>query len=204
MAVADRHGLPVAVTIESATPHEVKLVPFEGIWACHPDPDAIVNAIVRLYSHSSAAANEFHDTIAKVLANGTLSSVTTTNYDLAVERSTHASSIRVVECEGNRAGAIGASPTGIYFKIHGSAKPQLKGSIIYRLDQEGRLHRWKRELLTTLLENRTLLAIGYSGRDFDICPEIARIFFEECTGWRCPQLRSHHMPPRYSNLLVEH
>ena len=25
MAVADRHGLPVAVSIESATPHEVKL-----------------------------------------------------------------------------------------------------------------------------------------------------------------------------------
>ena len=25
MAVADRHGLPVAVHIESATPHEVKL-----------------------------------------------------------------------------------------------------------------------------------------------------------------------------------
>ena len=25
MAVADRHGLPVAVCIESATPHEVKL-----------------------------------------------------------------------------------------------------------------------------------------------------------------------------------
>ena len=26
MAVADRHGLPVAVQVESATPHEVKLV----------------------------------------------------------------------------------------------------------------------------------------------------------------------------------
>jgi len=26
MAVADRHGLPVAVYVESATPHEVKLV----------------------------------------------------------------------------------------------------------------------------------------------------------------------------------
>jgi hypothetical protein len=25
MAVADRHGLPVAVCVESATPHEVKL-----------------------------------------------------------------------------------------------------------------------------------------------------------------------------------
>ena len=25
MAVADRHGLPVAVAVESATPHEVKL-----------------------------------------------------------------------------------------------------------------------------------------------------------------------------------
>ena len=26
MAVADRHGLPIAICVESATPHEVKLV----------------------------------------------------------------------------------------------------------------------------------------------------------------------------------
>ena len=26
MAIADRHGLPVAIFVESATPHEVKLV----------------------------------------------------------------------------------------------------------------------------------------------------------------------------------
>lgn len=152
---------------------DYKTVPFEGIWACHPDPDAIVNAIISLYSHSSAGANEFHDTIAKALVAGTLSGVITTNYDLALERSTHASSVRVVEWEGSLTGAIGAHQTGIYFKIHGSAKPRLKDSIIYRLDQEGRLHRWKRELLTTLLENRTLLAVGYSGRDFDICPVIS-------------------------------
>lgn len=152
---------------------DYKSVPFEGIWACHPDPEAVLNAIVRLYSDLRAVANEFHEKMAEALGNGVLSGIITKNYDLAVERSKHAPAIRVIDCEGKLAEAVGRPPAGIYFKIHGSAKPELKDSIVYKLEQEGRLHKWKRELLATLLENRVLLVIGYSGRDFDICPEIA-------------------------------
>jgi hypothetical protein len=38
MAVADRHGLPVAVTIESATPHEVKLPESTLVQMVVPEP----------------------------------------------------------------------------------------------------------------------------------------------------------------------
>ena len=38
MAVADRHGLPVAVSIESATPHEVKLAESTLVQMVIPEP----------------------------------------------------------------------------------------------------------------------------------------------------------------------
>jgi hypothetical protein len=37
MAVADRHGLPVSICIESATPHEVKLATFTLVQMVVPD-----------------------------------------------------------------------------------------------------------------------------------------------------------------------
>lgn len=37
MAVADRHGLPVSVCIESATPHEVRLATFTLIQMIVPE-----------------------------------------------------------------------------------------------------------------------------------------------------------------------
>ena len=38
MAVADRNGLPLAVSIESATPHEVKLAEFTLVRMVIPEP----------------------------------------------------------------------------------------------------------------------------------------------------------------------
>ena len=46
MAVADRHGLPVAVHVESATPHEVKLV--VPTWVEMVIPEAPENLVQRL------------------------------------------------------------------------------------------------------------------------------------------------------------
>src|SRR5258708_2420449 len=57
---------------------DYRSVPFEGIWACHPDPEAVVNAIVRLYSDPHAVANEFHEKMAEALGNGVLSGIITT------------------------------------------------------------------------------------------------------------------------------
>jgi transposase len=51
MAVADRHGLPVAICVESATPHEVKLATSTVIQMVIPDaPQNLIgdNAYVRL------------------------------------------------------------------------------------------------------------------------------------------------------------
>lgn len=150
---------------------DYKSLPFEGIWSCHPRPDVVAKAIVSLYSRADAKANAFHDKIAHCLKDGAISGVVTTNYDLAVERSIHASGIHVIERKEESSKASGA-----YFKIHGSAKTELeilKDGIICRLEQEGRLPEWKKSLLAKMLRNRSLLVIGYSGRDFDICREIA-------------------------------
>ena len=44
--------------------------------------------------------------------------------------------------------------------------------MVYQLSQEGEMARWKEKFLRQLLRGKTLLVIGYSGFDFEICPEI--------------------------------
>lgn len=62
-----------------------------------------------------------------------------------------------------------------YFKVHGSAEEGFESSIVATLRQEGLLSPARRELLTELLTGRPVVLIGYSGLDFDLSPELARI-----------------------------
>src|SRR5581483_12022238 len=59
---------------------------------------------------------------------------------------------------------------GILFKIHGSINHPK--SMIYTIEQEKRLSLSKTETLQNILKDKILIVIGYSGRDFDICPLI--------------------------------
>lgn len=52
---------------------------------------------------------------------------------------------------------------------------------------EGLLKPWKRKLLSEMLENRVLIMIGYSGSDFDICPELAETTKQIQTVWLQPK-----------------
>src|SRR5207244_716893 len=67
------------------------------------------------------------------------------------------------------------------FKIHGCVehdqhrKPGEDRTMIYTLGREGELPPWKRRILYRLVAGRRLLVCGYSGRDFEICPELARL-----------------------------
>jgi hypothetical protein len=60
----------------------------------------------------------------------------------------------------------------VYFKIHGTAEDREGESMIFTLRQESALNQEKLELLTSLWRDRILLIIGYSGTDFEICPQI--------------------------------
>src|SRR5581483_3293431 len=65
----------------------------------------------------------------------------------------------------------------VYFKIHGSLEPspsKYDGSVIFSLRHETILPDWKRQLLRQLLDGRQLVVLGYSGSDFEICPELQK------------------------------
>lgn len=102
-------------------------------------------------------------------------SIITPNYDVCLESSMLATKVsndfqyaRIVTESDSQS----VDPhSKCIFKIHGSADgaPQ---DLVFTMKQEGRLPPWKRDLLRHLIEGKHLLIIGYSGYDFDICPEL--------------------------------
>ena len=146
-------------------------VPFEGIWQCYPDENAVKNLIVRLFSRETP--NPFHKQVARALDTGEVSAVITTNYDLAMDALNTSRHVEVVKCEADYSRLSSVQPRRVFFKIHGSAEQRLKDELVFRLEHEGALKPWKRKLLESLLHGRKLVVAGYSGRDFDICPVIA-------------------------------
>ena len=117
-----------------------------------------------------------------LLFDGKIQSVITPNYDCCLDTAiASVFGVPIGENPGkvarvvNEYDSIVASSchSPIYFKIHGSTDDRSGKSLVFRLNQEGVLQPWKRELFRNNLRGKTLLVIGYSGSDFDICPEIA-------------------------------
>lgn len=149
-------------------------MPFEHLMECCPS-EAKANALVnRLYD--SRRPNALHRALARGLKEGKIHSVITTNYDccldeaLAAERFPFA---KAVTPEQALAACGAAGPR--YFKIHGSVEGGLETSPTFTLRHEGLLHPHKRALLAELAEGRPLVMLGYSGLDFELCPEIERL-----------------------------
>jgi hypothetical protein len=101
---------------------------------------------------------------------GLVEAIVTTNYDCCFE-------VALREC-GNplhitvRSADLPTAGTRLLFKIHGSAAPSAADTMVFSLEHEGSLELWKRDALCRSISGRPLLAIGYSGLDFDVCPEI--------------------------------
>jgi hypothetical protein len=148
-------------------------MPFEHVLEVCPEPDAASQLIIELYGKSTP--NPIHEALARALSQNHLSSLITTNYDCCLETAisqlNHRTQKIVTIDDFSR--AVGNEK--IYFKIHGSIEPGLEQTAIRTLSEESLLPKWKRNLLTRLLSNRTLVLLGYSGRDFELCPELARM-----------------------------
>jgi hypothetical protein len=74
----------------------------------------------------------------------------------------------------------------VYFKIHGTATPEAENTIVCDLEAEGWPAKWKRDLLLEVTSGRTLVVLGYSGRDFDICPDLVNYTEQIQTVWLQP------------------
>jgi len=145
-------------------------VPFEVILEACPDANAVKRAVRSLYR--DAHPNDLHLAIARALGAGTLQAVVTPNYDCALEEALAAegvSATRVVKEPDVRL-AMRDSP--IYFKVHGTTDDEDPAQLVVALRDEARLPAWKAELLGRIVGARTLLVVGYSGRDFELCPAL--------------------------------
>ncbi|MDB5227430.1 MAG: hypothetical protein JWN78_1623 [Bacteroidota bacterium] len=153
---------------------EFENIPFEALMECFPRKDKLTGIIKSLFQNSKF--NDAHTQLAKNLSDEILSALITPNYDLTLDTSLKKAGFnQFVINDIDFEHWTNQNDKRMYFKIHGSAEDGYEDTLIYTLSQEGSLKPWKIDLLTQLLQNKTIIFIGYSGRDFDICPLIAHL-----------------------------
>lgn len=150
--------------------------PFEYIWEQCPISHGISDLIADQFVRSNPS-NGVHEAIGQLCQKGIFGNILTTNYDCGLDdlllkrkdinRIIFKSDLKNI----NRRKKI-------YFKIHGTAEIGLRSSLVYKLSQEGVMKRWKSNIIKKCVKGKTLLIIGYSGLDFEICPELVRDNFE--------------------------
>jgi SIR2-like domain len=143
----------------------LKEFPFEAIFDCCPDINKAENLARTLCS--GAVANPVHHAFASLASAGVVKSIVTTNYDMGLDDA--------LQYFGNPIVKIVDPPVIIpvraYFKIHGSVDSD--SPLVINLRREGMMSLPKRRVLQSLLNGVPLLVLGYSGLDFEVCPEIA-------------------------------
>ena len=118
--------------------------------------------------------NAWHGLLAAALGAGCC--VLTTNFDTLIEQACDALGARYRTVVGTAVeGGVAAQST--LFKIHGSIGGDALQSVALAVRQVGHgLSIPQTRLLQTLVENRPLLVLGYSGRDdFDILPALLNV-----------------------------
>ena len=149
-------------------------MPFEHLMECCPSEEKANLLINRLYT--ARRPNAIHEALARGLKNGLIYSIITTNYDCCIDSALEKidnKHIKVVTGEQAR-DAFELCDAPCYFKIHGSTEPGMEQTPMFSLKHEGLLDPDKRRLLARLTANRPLVLVGYSGLDFELCPEIER------------------------------
>lgn len=155
-------------------------MPFEHLMECCPS-EAKANLLInKLYT--ARRPNAIHEALAKGLKNGLIHSVITTNYDCCIDAALDNFDVaytKVVTDDQAKQTLRHPDDRHCYFKIHGSTEPGMERTPMFSLRHEGLLNPDKRRLLARLTANRPLVLIGYSGLDFELCPEIERSDIEE-------------------------
>jgi hypothetical protein len=114
--------------------------------------------------------NPVHIAIARLVSRGIIRHVITTNYDLALEQAFCLEGLFVTRIVSETDASSWDVDEPSLFKIHGST--DLPASLVFTLHHESLMASWKRHLLREMIRDRDLLVSGYSGTDFEICPEL--------------------------------
>jgi hypothetical protein len=154
--------------------NEFNNIPFEALMECFPYKEKLPEIINSIFQVDRF--NPIHKCIAERLVSGILHGIITPNYDLAFDSILKdLSYTEIVRDENDYRQWLHEKEKSCYFKIHGTSENNYLDTLIFTLSQEGTLKDWKIDLLKDLLSEKILIIIGYSGRDFDICPLIAKM-----------------------------
>ena len=146
--------------------HWLNLIPFETINEFAPSSVGLDE----FYAEHLATSrpNELHKQLSHLAVSRRVAALISTNYDCGVEAAAGVSSALFPIVDPSQLVPPGAIPL---FKVHGcTTKPS---TLVYRLRQEATLPEEKERYLHSFLAGRTLVVVGYSGIDFEICPVIA-------------------------------
>lgn len=163
----------------------IKNTAFEHIMERYPKAGVLRSIVAHAFYPTPP--NPVHEAFASLLKDGVIKHVITTNYDVGLEAAcaaiggpTNTPQVIVTEDDVPASGIM----EPVLFKIHGCAAPGNNDSIVLTLRGEGEMPRWKREILRTLINGNHLLVCGYSGLDFEICPELMHLSPAGIT-WNC-------------------
>jgi hypothetical protein len=131
-------------------------LPFEHLFEKCPDHSRLAIFFDALFG--GRAPNPVHSAIVEAVCRGGVSAVVTTNYDHGLD--------------GLLTSSCGRKD--LYLKVHGSLGDP-HDPIVYSLTQEAQLPKHKHDALAAMLVGADLITIGYSGLDFELCPEIGAI-----------------------------
>lgn len=149
----------------------VQSTAFEHLMLKYPRTERFLQETIAA-TIASARPNPVHFAISQLLG-GVFSGVITTNYDTCIEQAAKTRGIHVVVTEADS----GKGKRIDFLKIHGCAGTPC--TMVVSLTHEASLDPWKRTALSNMLSTGKLLVIGYSGLDFELCPELAELKLDE-------------------------
>ncbi len=155
-------------------------IPFEHLLERFPDREKLIQVLKNAYHINKF--NPLHQILAYLLHEGKIKAIITTNYDLCLDEALNKCNfefLRIVTKNDFETNNRNIKSKRTYFKIHGSADDIKGETLVLTLTQESILPKWKRKVLYQLLENKVLVITGYSGKDFEICPELEQMPFEQ-------------------------
>jgi hypothetical protein len=178
---------------------------FEHIIERYPRYETLRHIVPKYFYPTNP--NPLHEAFARLIDKGIIEHIITPNYDVGLEqacssicRSPRVPEVVVSEDDASKL----ALSRPVIFKIHGCATPGRERSLVMRLSEEGVLPDWKRHLLSLLINGRDLLVCGYSGLDFEICPELIHVNPLSIT-WNSyldPRLEEDALTPNAKRVLV--
>lgn len=139
---------------------------FEHLMNACPKSEKFQQHVSRVFN--LRAFNDVHSQIANIAGTHKIN-IITTNYDPLIECALqhHGYKFQTIVEEKAIQNPI-ATPT--IFKIHGCVTNP--DSIVFKLSQEALMPHWKFSVFLKLISDKNLFIIGYSGKDFEICPAL--------------------------------